>query len=69
VKEDLKAQKAAIDKIKQIIKAPPKKFTASHKFYCLKLLNKIVMKKNPEVNKYVDKKLLKRLCVFAEFNN
>lgn len=58
-----------IDKIKEVIKNPPKKNTALNKFYALKLLNKIVMKKNPELNSYVESKILDRLTILAEFNN
>ena len=65
---NLKVQKAAIDKIKEVIKAPPKKHRASEKFYSLKLLNKIVMKKNSELNKYCENKILDRLSKLGEFN-
>lgn len=59
----------AIDKIKEVIKAPSKKHPALHKFFSLKLLNKVVMKKNTDLNKYVEAKILDRLRVLAEFNN
>ena len=65
----LKTQKAFIDKIKEIIKAPPKKHAALEKFYCLKLLNKIILKKNDELNKHVESKIMERLTILAEFNN
>jgi len=65
----LKIQKAAIDKIKEVIKASAKKHKASEKFYALKLLNKIVMKKNPDLNKYCESKIMDRLHEFAKFNN
>ena len=65
----IKSQKAVVDKIKEIVKAGPKKHAALEKFYCLKLLNKIILKKNPELNKYVENKIMDRLTIFAEFNN
>ena len=49
-----KTQKVCIDKIKEVIKSNPKKVKASEKFYALKLLNKIIMKKNTELNKYIE---------------
>jgi len=58
-----------IDKIKEIIKASPKKHSALQKFFALKLLNKIVLKKNTELNIYVEQKILSRLTILAEFNN
>jgi len=65
----LKVQKAIIDKVKEIIKAAPKKHAALEKFYCLKLLNKIILKKNAELNKHVENKIMERLTILAEFNN
>ena len=50
----LKSQKACIDKIKEVIKAPSKKHPPIHKFYSLKLLNKCVLKKNPDLNLYIE---------------
>ncbi len=58
-----------IDKIKEIIKANPKKHSALQKFFALKLLNKIIIKKNSELNSYVEQKILSRLTILAEFNN
>ena len=43
-----------IDRIKEVIKAPPNKHPAIQKFYALKLLNKCVLKKNTELNNYVE---------------
>jgi hypothetical protein len=45
-----------------------KKYTSLQKVYALKLLHKCIMKKNKELAKYVEKKILKRLVIFAEFN-
>ena len=53
----LKSQKACIDKIKELIKAPSKKHPPIQKFYSLKLLNKCVLKKNSELNLYIEQKL------------
>ena len=49
----LKIQKLCIDKLKEIIKAPTKKHPPIQKFFSLKLLNKCILKKNVELNKYV----------------
>jgi predicted house-cleaning noncanonical NTP pyrophosphatase (MazG superfamily) len=68
-KTPLKVQKQVIDRIKEVIKAKPQKHTAKQKFFALKLLNKVVMKKNTELNDYVEAKIMSRLTILAEFNN
>ena len=40
-----------------------------HKFFALKLLNKVILKKNPEVNLYVQSTMMNRLATLALFNN
>ena len=68
-KTPLKIQKLVVDRIKEVIKAEPKKFRAQSKFFALKLLNKVILKKNGPLNVYVEQKIMDRLSVFAEFNN
>jgi len=58
-----------IDKIKEVIKASPKAHPAMHKFFALKLLNKVILKKNPEVNLHVQSTMMNRLATLALFNN
>ncbi len=58
-----------IDRIKEVIKAKPQKHSAKQKFFALKLLNKVVMKKNMDLNNYVEAKIMSRLTILAEFNN
>lgn len=53
-KTPLKVQKIVIDKVKEIIKAEPDKFRAQSKFFALKLLNKVILKKNNALNVYVE---------------
>ena len=66
-----KVQQCVIDQIKIVIKSPPKKQSATQKFYALKILNKIVMQKTPhkELIKYVEDNILERLEILAEHNN
>ena len=52
-KTPLEVQKGLVDKIKEVIKAGPKRHPAIHKFFSLKLLNKVILKKNPELNAHV----------------
>jgi hypothetical protein len=40
-----------------------------HKFFSLKLLNKCVLKKNNDLNKYTESKILDRLSILAQVNN
>lgn len=68
-KTPLKTQKLVIDRIKEVIKAEPEKYRAQSKFFALKLLNKIVLKKNTALNNYVEAKIMGRLTTLAEFNN
>ena len=55
-----------IDTIKASIKN--KKLPSCQKLYAIKLLNKCVMKGNKDFIKYVEKKVLTRLGILAEFN-
>ncbi len=55
-----------MDFVKATIKS--KKHTSLQKVYALKLLHKCVMRKNKEFAKYVEKKILKRLVIYGEFN-
>ena len=45
-----------------------KKAPTIQKVYALKLLHKCILKKNKEFAKYVEKKIMARLQIFAEFN-
>ena len=55
-----------MDYIKVVIKS--KKHTALQKIYALRLLHKCIEAKCNDFNRYVDKKVLKRLLILAEFN-
>jgi hypothetical protein len=63
-----KTQKILVDHVKVVIKGG-KKFTADQKIRSLKLLNKAILKSdtNPEFLKYVQKKIMARLAILAQF--
>ena len=61
-----KLQKPIVDYIKVVIKS--KKHTSFQKVLALRLLNKCVEARCNEFNRYVEKKILKRLLIFAEHN-
>ena len=52
--------------VKQTIKS--KTHTSLQKLLCLRLLNKCFMKDNKDFNRYVEKKILTRLGIFAQHN-
>ena len=68
-KTPLETQKKVVATIKQIIKSDAKETPAKNKFYALKLLNKVVLKKNKALNTYVEQKILDRLVKYALVNN
>ena len=55
-----------MDTVKIVMKS--KTHSTLQKLLSLRLLNKCVWKKNKEFNRYVDKKILKRLVILAQFN-
>lgn len=64
----LKVQKNLVDLIKQTIQDPPQKSQALHKLIALKVLNKIVNIKNPDLNKYAEDTILESLVQIAGKN-
>ena len=60
-----KVKKFVVDKIKTIIKAEPSEHTAKEKLIALQLLNRAIMKKNQEFNRYVEQTLMARLSILA----
>ena len=63
-----KVKKFVVDKIKSIIKSDPKEIRAQEKLVALKLLNRAILKKNPEFNRYVEQTLMARLSILAQYN-
>jgi hypothetical protein len=63
-----KVKKTIVDRIKDIIKASPKVNSATDKLCALQLLNRVIVKKNPEVNHYISTHLMARLSILAQFN-
>lgn len=60
-----KIKKVVVDHLKQKLLEDPKICQASQKLMALKLLNKAIMKRNQEFNKYVEANLLELLAKFA----
>lgn len=61
-----KLQKPIVDYIKVVIKS--KKHTSFQKVLALRLLHKCIETRANEFNRYVEKKILRRLLIFAEHN-
>ena len=63
-----KVKKFVVDKIKTILKAEPQEHSAKDKLVALKLLNRAILKKNQEFNRYVEQTLMARLSILAQYN-
>lgn len=63
-----KVKKQVADQIKEVIKGSPLDYSAREKLSALKLLNKCVLLKNNEFNRYVENILMARLQILAQFN-
>eukprot|EP00347_Sterkiella_histriomuscorum_P010003 403339056 len=66
VTKNIKLQQPVVNVVKQTIKS--KTHSSLQKLLALRLLNKCFQKRNKEFNKYVDKKIMARLVIFAQHN-
>ena len=62
-----KIKKVVVDHIKQKLTEEPKMCGACQKLMSLKLLNRAIMKKNQEFNRYVEANLLESLAKLAQY--
>lgn len=60
-----KIKKVVVDHIKSKLQEEPKSCSAAEKLMALKLLNKAVMKRNQEFNRYVEANVLELLAKLA----
>lgn len=54
--------------VKEVIKGSPLDYCAREKLNALKLLNKSILLKNNEFNRYIENVLMARLQILAQFN-
>jgi len=63
-----KVKRQVVDAVKEVIKGPPKDYGAHEKLNALRLLNKSILLRNNEFNRYVENILMAGLQRLAQFN-
>lgn len=64
----MKVKKQVADVIKEVIKGSARDYSAREKLNALKLLNKSILLRNNEFNRYIENQLMARLQILAQFN-
>ena len=64
-----KVKRQVVDVIKEVIKGSVKDYGAHEKLNALKLLNKSILLRNNELNRYIENILMARLQTLAQFNS